>query len=114
MTGETPHDREHEDDGLTGAERWLLPYFEDMGLWPVLLVLLLHAAAILGYALSTAIRDRWPPAILGGLILLFLSYRAVRWEQRVRGGLRAFTWTIVATWIASVAIAVAGVYWGFL
>lgn len=109
------HDREGElFEERQGAERWLLPYYEDSALWPVLLVVLAHAAAFSAAAILFAVRDRLPVAILGTFFLIVGSGRAIRWETRMRGGFRAFSWTILATWLISGAMAWAGWRYNFL
>jgi len=97
-----------------GPERWLLPYFEDSALWPVLLVVLAHVAAFEAAALLFAIRDHLPVAVLGNIFLVIGSVIAIRWERRTRGGLGIFTASIVLTWLASAGIAWLGWRYAFL
>lgn len=88
-----------------GAERWVLPYFEDSSLWPVLLVSLAVLAAFTAAALLFAIRDGLPVAMMGLLLLLVGAVQTVRWERRVRGRMGAVTWAIALTWLVSGAVA---------
>jgi hypothetical protein len=109
------HDREGElFEERHGAERWLLPYYEDSALWPVLMVVLAHVAAFGAAAILFAVRDGRPVALLGTFFLVVGSVMSIRWERRERGGFRAFGWTVVATWLASLALAWAGWRYDFL
>jgi len=56
LTGPEPHDRDDPDE-QSALERWVLPYFDDMSLWPVLIVALAAIAAFMAPALVEAVRD---------------------------------------------------------
>lgn len=89
------------------VENWLMPYVEDQMLWPVLLVLLLHAAAFVAPVLILAFRDLKTGPIFSIGLLLFLSARVFRYDWRVRRRFGAFSWTVVATWVLSIGAAYA-------
>jgi hypothetical protein len=72
------------DDPRGALERWVLPYFEDSTLWPVLLVVLAAIAAFLAPVLASAVRDRHLLSIVAAAVAMLGSLRLVVWEWRVR------------------------------
>ena len=88
------------------AERWLLPFVRDSTLWPVLLVVIAHAAAFLAPALLLALRDRRIPAQAALLLLAAFTVDSVWRELRRRGRVGALNGVVLCTWLLSVVLAV--------
>ncbi len=103
-----PSPREDNDPEMHWVDRWVMPYVDDSMLWPVLIVIVLHAVAILAPALLMAIRDHRIPALLVIAILLYGSVRAIVWEVRRRDGAGAITGMLLVTWTLSVIAALYG------
>ncbi len=87
------------------VERWILPFVRESTLWPILLVIIGHAAAFLTAALLIALRDRRPAAGVALLGLLFLSASVVRYEWTRVGRPAALAGVLLATWLLSGALA---------
>lgn len=80
------HGREPaEDDELDAIELWVLPYFTNSSLWPVLLVVLAALIAFVATALLYAVRDRAPLGIVASGLMIVGTLRAVLWEWKLRG-----------------------------
>jgi hypothetical protein len=82
--------------------RYLLLYLKDSTLWPVVFVLIAHAAAFLMPVILFSFRDRSPPAMLAIAVLFMLSLRACGddWHRRKLGplsGLLMAIWLLAAT-----------------
>jgi hypothetical protein len=88
------------------AERWLLPFVRDSTLWPVLLVVIAHAAAFLAPALLLALRDRRITAQAALLLLAAFTVNGVWGEIRRRGRVGALNVVVLCTWLLSVVLAV--------
>jgi hypothetical protein len=97
-------------DGARGydpwVERWILPFVYESTLWPILVVLIGHAAAFLTAALLLALRDRRLGALAAVLGLLFLSARVVHYEWACRRRPAALSGVVLATWMLSGVLAV--------
>ncbi len=89
-------------------------YFEDSALWPILIVIVAHIVAIVGFVLLLAVRDRNLGAMGALLILFYTSFAIVRWEWRQRHALRTLTVTTVVVWILSGVVAYYGHKFHFL
>jgi hypothetical protein len=94
------------------VERWILPFIHDSTLWPVLLVLIGHAAAFLTAALLLGVRDRGLGAMVALLGLLFLSGSVVRYEWASLRRPAALSGVVLATWLLSCALAVVADHYG--
>jgi TRAP-type mannitol/chloroaromatic compound transport system permease large subunit len=92
----------------------VMRYFEDSALWPVLIVILAHIVALVGFIFLLAVRDRNFGAIgaTGGLV--YLSFVIMRWEWRETRRLRTLSITVVAIWILSGVAAYYGHKYHFL
>jgi hypothetical protein len=88
------------------AERWLLPFVRDSTLWPVLLVVIAHAAAFLAPALLLALRDRRIPAQAALLLLAAFTINGVWGEIRRRGRVGALNVVVLCIWLLSAVLAV--------
>jgi hypothetical protein len=75
-------------------------FFEDMLLWPVLIVAVLTVATFGAAALTSAIADRRPPAMAAVALFAGLSLYAVDSERR-RRGIRHVSYLVFAIWTAS-------------
>jgi hypothetical protein len=87
------------------VERYLMPFVREPTLWPVLIVLLAHAAAFIAPAMIFAWRDggRGSAALLGVLVLLsagVVVFEIRRWRRPA-----ALTAVLVVTWALSVLLA---------
>lgn len=101
---------DHDPDATEGEEprgaleRWVLPYFEDSTLWPVLLVVLAAIAAFLAPVLASAVRDLHLLSIVAAALALLGSIRLVVWEWRVRGRPGGIGAGVIVIWgLAAVA-----------
>ncbi len=95
-------------------DRWVIPYIEDSTLWPVLIVILAHAGAFLAPLLLWIFRDgRWLglPILLW---LLWLTYKGVAYERRVRERYGAFGAVLTLWWIVATVMAYYGDQWRIL
>lgn len=100
--------RADDDAAQSAVERWVMPYFEEPGLWPVLVVVLAALAAFMTPVLLRAVRDLDLRAILATLLLVFGTVRAAAWEWRLRGRPGALSGALAAVW----ALAIAASYFG--
>ena len=98
MSGERRDDGTEDEDAPDAVERWVLPYFRDSSLWPVLLVVLAALIAFLASAVLFALRDHEPLGIVTTGLLLVGSLRAARWEWQVRKRFGAIGITLVIGW----------------
>ena len=96
-----------EDERRPFIDRFIMPYFEDSALWPVLIVVIAHVVAFISPVLLFAIRDHSLGAVAGLLGLAALSVKAVLHERSMHGGLGAIAWAVVTTWLLSGSVA----YW---
>jgi hypothetical protein len=87
------------------VEQWVLPYVDDIALWPVLFALLGHVAVILVPLMVQVIRNQSLPAlgVLG--VLLWNTSLIVRMELRATGRPGRLTAAMVLTWVASLPLA---------
>ena len=92
-------DTSAETEPRSNVERWVMPYFEDSSLWPVLLVVLAHIAAFMTPLVLMAVRDRTVPGIVCGLILAYFTFVSLRWEWRHRGRLGALAFGVGLVWL---------------
>jgi hypothetical protein len=96
------------------ADRWLLPFVRDSTLWPVLLVVVAHAAAFLAPALVFALRDRRLPAQAAVLLLAALTVRVVGGELRRRRRVGALNAVLLSVWLLGGTLAVVSDRYGIL
>ena len=94
-------------------DRFIRPFFEDAGLWPILAVLVLSlctmgAAALLAAFLS---RNLFAVAALALLALLSIDIVVRCWR---RPSSRLFAGCIVGFWVGSAALAIAGLAVGIV
>jgi hypothetical protein len=99
--------------GPSRVDRWLLVFVREPTLWPVLLVVIGHAIALLAPLLLWAIRDgqRGPGWTLALLALPCVA--GISWELRDRGP-GALTGLLFSTWALSVAAAIASDHYHLL
>lgn len=90
------------------VEDIVMRYFEDSALWPVLIVIVAHIAAVVGFALMLAVADRNFAAMGAVAVFLYASFAIMRWEWRQRNALRTLSITIVIIWVLSAGIAYYG------
>ena len=107
-------DDERDDDDRNAVERWVLPYFEDSALWPVLLVVLAALIAFVAFAVLFAVRDLEPLGIVATGLLIVGSVRAIRWEWRLQGRPGAIGISLLVVWALSAVVAWYGARSGLL
>lgn len=94
------------EEGVDRVERYVMPFVREPTLWPVLIVLLAHAAAFVAPAMIFAVRDEGRGSAVVLLVLALLSAAVVRFEVRRRGRPASLTAVLGVTWALSVALAV--------
>jgi hypothetical protein len=101
------------DTKLSAFDRYLLPCLKESTLWPVVIVLIAHAAAFLLPAILFSFRDRSPPAMLAIAVLFGLSLRACGsdWRRRKFGPLSGL---LLAIWLLAAAAAYFANKWQLL
>jgi len=107
-------DDETDEPELSAVERWVLPYFEDTSLWPVLIVVLAAIAAFMAPALASGFRDLHPLSLLVTLLLLIGTIRLVRWEWGVRGRPGGIGLALLVIWAMAATAAYFGAREGML
>lgn len=101
--GNEPEEADAE-EARSGVERWILPYFHDSSLWPVLFVVLAHLVAFLVPVVLFAFRDRSLAGIAAAGLLFYMSFQTIRWEWKRGGRPGPLSGTVVAVWtLAGVA-----------
>ena len=85
--------------------QWVLPFLDEPAIWPVFIAIWGHfVVALTGFILSLY-RDRSPIVMIVALWLFFACYKAMQFEKNHSGRYGKLTSSIVATWLASVALA---------
>lgn len=105
---------EPDEDTRDGFARWVLPYFEDSALWPVLIVVIAALAAFLTPILLYATIYFDLRAIAAALLLLVGTGRAVVFEWRSRGRAGGLTVSLACVWLLALAAVFYGVRSGLL
>lgn len=103
-----PPGDEQAPDEQGGVARWVLPYFEDSTLWPVLAVVLATIAAFIAPVLVSAVRDLVLLALAVTLLLVIGTVRLIRWEWRLRGRPGGIGVAALVVW----ALAASAAFWG--
>ncbi len=96
------------------ADKWVLPYLDDSGLWPVVAALLGHVAMLLAPLLLGVARDRNPFAIASLLIVAYFSVRVMVTDLRGRWRRGLVTSVVLGTWVLSAAVAYGAAQYGLL
>lgn len=96
-----------------GFRRWILPYFEDSSLWPVLLVVL---AALAAFMTPILLRSLYLDlrALIALALIAFGTVQLVRWEWRVRGRPGGLSGAVAVVWALAVAATLYGIRTGLL
>jgi len=110
--GDPPEDDRSDQDPT--LERFIMHYFEDSALWPIVVVIVGHLVAISSFTLLMAVRERKISAMLGGALLLYGSFLVLRWEYHRHGRPGIFALLLAITWILSGLIAYLGHLYKFL
>lgn len=90
------------------ARDFVMRYFEDSALWPVLIVILAHIIAVVGFILLLSVRDKNFGTIGASGGLVYLTFVIMRWEWRERHALRTLSITLAVIWILSAVVAYYG------
>lgn len=96
-----------------GIDLWLMPFFRDSSLWPVLAVIVLCLTTVGAGVLLTAWLSRNPFA-LAALLLLALMSGDIAIRAHRRGKSRVLLWCVIGFWLGSVAMAVVGIAAGIV
>jgi hypothetical protein len=92
-------------DAPRGVDLWLVPFFRDSSLWPVLAVAVVIFVVLGAWALLLAVVDRSLFAV-GALVLLFWMSVDATIRSRRQGGSRLLVGSIAGFWLLSIAAAV--------
>jgi hypothetical protein len=98
-------DDSREPQGANFVERWLMPFLRDSALWPILIVVLVHATILLAPALILAFRERSVGAMLALAAFFFLSFEGIRNEVRTRRRPGALTALTAIVWVGGGIVA---------
>jgi len=93
------------------AERALAPFFRDMGLWPVTLVVIAHLVLAIAVLLLELQRGPGGFAIAGFGVIVLTSLAALG-HDAARRRLGALGVTVLGSWIAGAFAAWAAHRWG--
>ena len=104
-------DRADQDPTL---ERFIMHYFEDSALWPIVIVIMGHLVALSSFTLLPAVRDRKISAMLAAALLLYGSFLVLRWEYQKHGHLGIIALLLAVTWALSGLVAYVGHLYKFL
>ena len=85
-------------------DRSVLPYLEESTRWPVLIVVLVHVAALLAPLILRSLRDRGVAAMAAMALLIVLSLRVFVGDSR-RRRFGPLSGLILVTWMLSAVIA---------
>jgi hypothetical protein len=106
--------RDDRDEPQEGAALWVLPYIEDSSLWPVLAVVVAALAAFLTPILLLATRHLDLRGIVATALAVFATFRAVRWEWRLRGRPGGLAAALLVVWGLAIGALVYGTRTGLL
>lgn len=99
---------------LSRFERQADEVLRESTLWPLWIVVIVHAVAFLAPVVVFALRDRGIPALAALAILLVGTGARVRGDLAARGGVGLLTRMLLATWILACAAAWGAARWGVL
>ena len=90
------------DPEISWFDRLVLPCLKEPALWPVVFVMLAHAAVFLIPTILFSVRDRKPPAMLAIAVLLVVSFRSCGsdWHRRQFGPISGL---LLAIWLFAAA-----------
>lgn len=110
--GDPPEDDRSDQDPT--LERFIMHYFEDSALWPIVVVIVGHLVALSSFTLLLAVRERKVSAMLGAALLVYGSFLVLRWEYRKHGHPGIFALLLAITWALSGSVAYLGHLYKFL
>ena len=87
------------------VERWVVPYVDDMLLWPVAFVLLIHVVLILVPLMLSVLRTGNPGAVGAVLLAGVASAHLIRMELRAVGRPKGLTVAVALVWACSFPLA---------
>ena len=87
------------------ARSWILPYFEDSALWPVLIAILGHVLVLIVPLLAFAYRSRNPVSYVFIAALVFVTGQLAWVEFRAVGRPGAITGVVAVLWASSIPLA---------
>lgn len=93
------------------VERALAPFFRDMGLWPVTVVVVAHLILAVAVLLLELVRGPGGFAIVGFTVVALASVAALG-HDAARRRLGALGATVLGSWIAGTFAAWAADHWG--
>jgi hypothetical protein len=107
----SPDQEPSEHDG-PGLDRWIRPFFSDLALRPVLIVLVIVVTTLGAAVILLAVRGRSYAALAALLLVAWASADAV-WSDLRRRRLGPASGLIAALWLLSGLCALGAVYLGF-
>ena len=81
-------------------------------LWPVLGIVIAHAAVFLAPVLVLAVRDRNPFAMAGAVLLLAVTVFGLHDARRRAGRTKPVHWLVACVWLAAIPVAALCGYYG--
>jgi hypothetical protein len=103
---QTPEARPTRKSFSEWVETWLLPWVDDLSLWPVLFALLGHVMVFLSPLFLFAYRTGNPVFHLAILVFIGISLHIIKSEREYRGHFGGITGALVVLWSGSAAFAV--------
>ncbi len=99
---------EDRSDQSPSLEAFLMYYFENSSLRPIVAIVVAHFAVGNAFAMLAAFRDHRASGFLAIVLLLIGSVQILRWERRKRGHLGVISATVAITWVSSLLTAYFG------
>lgn len=87
-------------------QRTVQPFVQESALWPVLFAFWGHIVVALGALLLHVFRDGAPLLSLVAIWLVFMSYKAIKFERHYLGRMAGLSLTVFSSWLASVLLAI--------
>lgn len=111
MNDEAPGPGPQEPPG--SFDRWIRPFFDDSGLWPILSVLVLSFCTV-GAAIITTALIVWNPFALAALALALLVSADVVVRAFLKRTNRLLAGCVAGFWLGSAAITAVGIAFGIV
>lgn len=113
--GDGPEEPGRERDGAYGpwVEQFILPFVREGPLWPVLIVVITHAAVFLAPLMLLSLRDGKAAAGAALVGFALLSAVVIRYEVRRLRRIASLGGVIFSTWLLSAALAWVSDRYGF-
>lgn len=103
-----------EDPVIRWIDQWVLPYFQDTSLWPVLFAVVCSALCLLAVLLVSTWRTHAAWAWAGVTLLVLLTFDVIRREVAVRRRPGRISVAVVLAWSVAGAVAALASRYGIL